>query len=81
MVAPTAGVKVPAPALKVPPVPEVCVHAPPVCSPVIKPNKSIAAMLVSQTVTPPSVPAIGCGLMLIVAKLVSLIHGATPVKV
>ena len=51
--------KVPAPALNTPPVPEVRVQDPPVCSPVIKLNKSMVAELVSQIVVAPSVPAIG----------------------
>ena len=78
---PIAGVNVPANALNTPPVPVVRVHAPPACSPVIKVNKLITATLFSQIVVPPSFPAVGCGLIIIVAKLVSLIHGAVPVKV
>jgi hypothetical protein len=58
-VAPEAGIKVPALALKVPPVPEVFVQFPPDCSPEIKLNKSIVALLESQTVVEPSVPASG----------------------
>ena len=67
--------------MKVPPVPEVCVQTPPACSPVIKLNKLIAVTLVSQTIVPPSTPAVGCALTVIVATLLSAIHGATPVTV
>ena len=67
--------------LNVPPVPVVLVQAPPVCSPVIKLNKSILAVLVSQTVVAPSVPAKGCKLIFTVATLASSIHGAVPNKV
>ena len=81
VVEPTAGVKVPAAALKTPPVPEVLVHAPPVCSPVINIDKSIAAVDVSQTVIAPSAPATGCALMFTVAILVSSVQGAVPVNV
>ena len=58
-VTPAAGVKVPAPALKVPPVPLGLVQTPPACSPAIKLNKSIALALVSHTESDPSVPAFG----------------------
>ena len=80
VVAPTAGVKVPPPALKAPPDPVVCVHVPPDCSPVIKLNKSITAELLSQISVLPSVPATGCGLILMVATLLTFIHGAAPSK-
>jgi hypothetical protein len=80
-VAPEAGVKVPAPALNVPPVPVGLVQIPPACSPVINPNKLIAVTLESQIVVLPSVPALGCVFMVTVAKLVSLIHGDVPVRV
>ncbi|ESU21147.1 hypothetical protein FEDK69T_26090 [Flavobacterium enshiense DK69] len=80
VVVPGAGTKVPVAALNVPPVPVNLVHVPPACSPVIKPNKSIDAVLESQIVVAPSVPAFGCGLILIVATLTSLIHGAIAVK-
>ena len=59
VVAPVAGVYVPAPALNVPPVPVVLTQVPPDCSPVIKLNKSIAEVLESQTRVFPSVPALG----------------------
>jgi hypothetical protein len=79
--APKAGKKVPAVALKVPPEPEVLVQTPPVCSPVIKENKLREATDESQTVTLPSTPALGCGLIVIVAREVSFAHGATPLTV
>ena len=79
--APSAGTKVPAPALKVPPAPEVLVHTPPACSPVISENKSIEAIEESQTVTLPSTPALACGLIVIVAREVSFAQGATPATV
>ena len=78
LVAPTAGVNVPATALKVPPVPVACVQTPPGCSPVIKPNKSIAVKLVSQTTVPPSTPASGCEPIVTVARLLSGPQGVTP---
>ena len=81
VVAPTAGVNVPAAALKAPPVPPVLVQVPPICSPVIKVDKVIAVVDVSQIVIPPSTPATGCALIFTVAILVSLIHGAVPNKV
>ena len=67
---------VPAPALNVPPVPDVCVHVPPVCSPVIKLNKSIGVTLESQIVVFPSTPAFGCAL--IVIEVVTLITEHPP---
>ena len=73
-----AGVKVPAAALNVPPVPVVLVQLPPDCSPVIKVNKLIGVELESQIFMLPSVPAFGCVLMFKVAKLESLTQGATP---
>ncbi|ESU21148.1 hypothetical protein FEDK69T_26100 [Flavobacterium enshiense DK69] len=79
VVVPGAGTKVPAAALNVPPVPVNLVQVPPACSPVIKPNKLIDAVLESQIVVAPSVPAFGCGLILTVATLTSLTHGAVPV--
>ena len=45
--------------MKVPPVPVDLTQVPPVCSPVIKLNKSIGVILVSQTTVPPSIPAVG----------------------
>ena len=81
VVAPEAGVNVPAAALNTPPVPVVRVQTPPNCSPVIKPNKSIGVVLESQTVVEPSVPASGWALIVIVARLVSLMQGETPAKV
>ena len=80
-VAPEAGTNVPAPALKVPPVPEVRVQTPPASSPVMSPNKSIDATLESQTVVFPFDPASGCAFMVTVATLASLIQGAVPVRV
>ena len=65
--------------LNVPPVPVNLVHAPPVCSPVMIVNKSIAVALLSQILTLPSVPAITCGAIFIVAILVSFGHGDVPV--
>ena len=61
LVAPAAGVNVPAPALNVPPVPVRRVQVPPVCSPVIRLNRSIAATELSHTDVDPSVPALACG--------------------
>ena len=58
VVAPAAGTKVPATALKVPPVPVNLIHTPPACSPPIKLNKSILVVLLSQTLMLPSVPAL-----------------------
>ena len=81
MVAPTAGVKVPAEGINVPPVPEVLVHVPPACSPVINPYKSISTVLLTQIVVVASVPAFGCGFIFTVASLESLTQGAIPVKV
>ena len=77
--APSAEVKVPAPALKVPPLPVSCVQTPPVCSPVIKLNKSTAVASLSQIVVVPSVPALGCALILTVAILTSSTQGAVPI--
>ena len=60
VVAPTAGVNVPATASKTPPIPvPVRVQIPPACSPVIKEIKLITVVLFSQTVIPPSTPAVG----------------------
>jgi hypothetical protein len=42
--APIAGVKVPAPALNVPPEPDTLVHTPPACSPVIRLNRLIEGL-------------------------------------
>ena len=77
VVAPTDGVKVLP--LNVPPVPVNLVHVPPVSSPVMIENKSIAVVLLSQILILPSVPAITCGAIFIVATLVSFEHGAVPV--
>ena len=57
-VVPADGVKVPAPALNVPPLPEVCVQTPPELSPVIKLNKLIILELLPQMFILPSVPAV-----------------------
>ena len=59
MVAPAAGVKVPEPALKVPPVPEVRVHTPPVDSPVIRENRLTGVVELSHTAAEPLLPAFG----------------------
>ena len=77
-VAPDVGIKAPAVALNVPPVPVVLVQIPPDCSPVIKLNKSIVVVLELQTFVLPSVPAFGCTLILTVATLESLTQGAAP---
>jgi hypothetical protein len=79
--APAPGVNVPADALKTPPVPEVRVQVPPLCSPVIRVKRLMAAVLLSQTVTAPSMPASGCSLTLTVAMLASSMHGRAPVMV
>ena len=60
---------VPAPALNVPPVPEVCVHVPPACSPVIKLNKLIGVTLESHIVVFPSTPAFGWAFTVTVLEL------------
>ena len=79
VVAPAVGANVPATALKIPPVPvPVRVQTPPVCSPVIKLNKSIAVVVLAQITVPPSDPAVGCGIIFTEATLVSVIHGAVP---
>ena len=77
-VAPAAGVKVPAPALKVPPVPEVRVQTPPDCSPVIRPNKLMEEEELSQTEVEPSVPASAAGEILTVATEASFGQGEVP---
>ncbi len=79
VVAPAAGVNVFP--LNVPPVPVNLVHAPPVCSPVMIVNKSITVVLLSQILTLPSVPALTCGVILIVATLVSFGHGEVPTTI
>jgi hypothetical protein len=79
VVAPGAGVKVPAPALNVPPVPVSLDQVPPLCSPVIKLYKSISAVELSQTEVLPSVPAFGCAVMFTVATDASLGQGDVPV--
>ena len=82
VVAPAVGTNVPATALKIPPVPvPVRVQTPPVCSPVIKLNKSIGVVVLAQITVPPSVPAVGCGIIVTVATLVSLAQGVIPVIV
>jgi hypothetical protein len=58
-VAPAAGVKVPAPELKVPPLPVNLDQVPPASSPVINENRSTAEPLVSHTDVEPSIPAFG----------------------
>ena len=78
LVAPVAGVKVPAPALKTPPIPPVRDQTPPDCSPVIKVFKFINATLLSQIVAEPSNPASGSALIFTVAILLELTQGATP---
>lgn len=80
-VAPTAGINVPKVASKVPPVPEVLDQVPPVCSLVIRFDKVIVAVLVSQTTILPSFPAKGCALIFTVTWLSSLIHGEAPITV
>ena len=81
-VAPEAGTNVPAPALKVPPVPEVLVQTPPTSSPEINPNKSMDTTLESQTVVPPFDPASGCAFIFTVAILSSFnTQGSIPVMV
>ena len=60
VVDPNAGVYVPAIALNIPPEPDNLVHVPPICSSVIKENKSMEAKLLSQTNVEPSTPALGC---------------------
>ena len=79
VVAPAAGTYVPAAALNVPPVPVNLVHTPPACSPVMRFANVIVAMLLSQTLVLPSVPAFACGVMVTVTTLVSFEHGAVPV--
>ena len=81
VVAQDTGVNVPATGSNIPPVPADLVHVPPGCSPVIKENKSIVAKLLSQIVVEPSIPALGCRLILIVAILVSFGHGFEPTTV
>jgi hypothetical protein len=56
VVAPESGIKVPAPALKFPPVPEVLVQLPPESSLVIKLNKSIGVALESHILIDPFTP-------------------------
>ena len=58
IVAPKAGVNVPAAALNVPPVPNVRVQTPPVDSPVIKSNKLMTVVELSQIEVLPFVPAV-----------------------
>ncbi|MFO0089750.1 MAG: hypothetical protein ACK518_03005 [bacterium] len=65
-------------ALKFPPVPEVLVHTPPDCSPAINENKLIGVKLFSHIVVEPSVPAVGCAFIVIVATLESFTHGEIP---
>ena len=81
VVAPGAGVKVPAAALNVPPVPDVRVQVPPKSSPMIRLNKSIDVLLESQTVVLPSEPAFGWLTIFTVAILTSSGHGAVPATV
>ena len=81
-VAPDAGVNVPAAALKVPPVPVSRVQVPPGCSPVIRVNKLIAVVLLSQTTSgAASTPASGCALIVMVTVAVAFAHGAAPKSV
>lgn len=81
-IAPADGVKVPFTASKLPPDPMDLVQVPPSCSPVIKLNKLIVAVLLLQTIIGvPSTPALGCALMVIVAVLVELTHGEAPKSV
>ena len=81
VLAPDAGVKVPLADTKVPPVPVVLVHVPPVSSPVNKEYKSIAVVLSSHTVVLLPVPAVGAELTVTVTSSVSLGHGDVPVTV
>src|SRR6187549_2844613 len=81
LVAPAAGVKVPDPATKVPPVPVNLIQVPPACSPVIKLYRFIGDVELSHTVVLPSVPAFACGVIFTVATDTSLGHGAVPVTV
>ena len=76
VVTPAAGVKVDP--LNVPPAPVNRVQVPPVLSPPINANKSIAVVELLQIVVLPSVPAVNNGLTVIVAMLVSLGHGLMP---
>lgn len=78
VVALTAGVNSPEAALKVPPVPDTLTQVPPVCALVNRPNKVMILVLVSHTVVAPSAPALGCAVMVTVAKLSSLIQGVVP---
>ncbi|MBK7468291.1 MAG: hypothetical protein IPJ43_16655 [Saprospiraceae bacterium] len=78
VVAPAAGVNVfPS---NVPPVPVNSVHALLFASVMIV-NKSITAVLLSQILTLPSVPALTCGVILIVMTLVSFGHGEVPTTI
>ena len=81
LVAPAAGVNVPAAALNVPPVPVVLVQTPPVASPVMRLNRSMAVVELSQTEMLPSVPAVLKALILTVATEASSGQGAVPVTV
>ena len=81
MVAPAAGVKLPEPALKVPPVPEVRVHTPPVDSPVIRENRLTGVVELSHTAVEPLLPALLSGETLTVATEVELGQGDVPVIV
>ncbi len=80
-VTPGPGVNVPAPALKVPPVPLVLVQVPPDCSPVIKFPNVIRAKLLAQIVVAPSLPAVGCGFTVTVTMVSSLAQGGVPATV
>ena len=73
--------KVPAVALKVPPVPVVLVQTPPVASPVMRLNKSMIAVELSHTEVLPSVPADLKAEILTVATDASPTQGTVPVMV
>jgi hypothetical protein len=77
-VAAGAGVNVPARASKAPPVPDPLVQTPPGCSPAIRLKRLMAAVLLSQTATLPSLPALGCEFIFTVTSLISSTHGKTP---
>ena len=73
---PIAGVKVPATALKLPPVPVVRVQTPPGCCPVISVARLMGVVLESQVVALPSTPALACPFTTTVAVAVTGKHPA-----
>ena len=81
VVAPAAGVNVPAPALNVPPLPVNLVHVPPASSLVINENRSTADPLVSQMDVDPSVPAFGAADSLTETVAVAFAQPPLPVTV